>query len=57
MKDTEENLNQDKGFFSTYKLNVEKLRNEEVLQEFREEMNKIMDYENARDISLEEGWG
>ena len=41
---------------SAYKLNVGKLRNEDVLQEFQTQMDKTMDNKDDEDMTLEEGW-
>ena len=41
---------------SAYKLNVGKLRNEDVLQEFQTQMDKTMDYKDDEDMTLEERW-
>jgi len=41
---------------SACKLNLRRLRNEEVLQNFQEQMDKNMDYEDAENVSLEDRW-
>ena len=41
---------------SAYKLNVGKLRNEDVLQEFQTQMDTTMDYKDDEDVTLEERW-
>ena len=41
---------------SAYKLNLGGLRNEEMLQEFQEQMDKNKDYKDAGNVSLEDRW-
>ena len=41
---------------STCKLNVGKLQNQDMLQEFQKQMNKAMDYTDDDGVTLEERW-